>query len=256
MHIEDILRAHGLGTGQGTEIVTSETQPTVGLKEGLFWYQPSAKQIKMYVGGVFTSLGGGSISLKNIPNSVTLSASSKTVAHGIGTYNPSLDVLLVFQNTVHIQPDVDYTVSTDGVTLTKANDESWAAGTRMDFLVIQTLSSPKEDAFTLGALEKVFVVTTDGTRTIPIGIPEYNNTSDYLTVFHNSAKLYKGRHFSIGTSSINLEGFAANAGDEFLFVVMQKVRDTAPDYMTLLDSVTGKKYKWGVADGLAYLEEV
>ena len=129
--IEDILRSHGVGSGRGVNIISSETEPTSGLTEGVFWYNPTDEAMKMYVQGEFRNIGGSNGQFfSTLLGRTTISAPTASVQIPVTQYNPDVDVLLVYKNSVFIQSGVSYTVNKANKTIKTFNSNKYPSSRR------------------------------------------------------------------------------------------------------------------------------
>lgn len=229
MNVEDILRSHGLGVGSGVEIVESETEPTTGLRDGLFWYQPSTEQTKMYIDGSFRNIGGKGSIFTEISNQVTLGLDSASVNHGLVSFNKDQDLLFVYQGGIFLKRGIDYTLNADGLGITTTSG-TWVAGTIFDFVAVTNTTIPQTDNLTMLVFESDYVVSVDNITNIPINISQYNPLTDVLHVYQDNLRIYKGNDWTLNSNniSIDLVGQTAKINDGFHFTVFKKMRDAAP----------------------------
>lgn len=94
------------------------------------------------VGGTSTSSTGGGLVDEAYENRVVLSADSATVTIGISEYDKNSDLLFVYQNSTFINNPEDYTINSDGTSITNPNG-NWLAGTVFDFIVFKTFNNVK-----------------------------------------------------------------------------------------------------------------
>lgn len=261
MNVEDILRAHGVGVGGGTEVVSSATEPTTGLRDGLFWYNTADQKIKMYAGSSFRDLGGSQSIFTTLSNRVVTSGAVSSVALGV-QYVKGQDILMVFQGGTKINEGTEYTVSEDGTQITKTSG-TWASGVMFDFIVIANTTVPTtKDNLNLTTLTTKIIVPAGNTTNVVFNIPEYDSTIDLLEVYQEEVKIHRGTHWELATNkqSINLLGYTANAGDTFYFYVTKKIRDNLPidmfsgSYLTS-GSVAKDKLSTEIVDELSELSE-
>jgi hypothetical protein len=196
VNIEDVLRGHGIGVGSGG--------------------------------------GGGHII--TFQNTVTISAPTNTVAHGISIFDRAKGTMLVVQNKTLATENNDYFFSSDNTSIVKKNG-TWDAQTTFTFLVLS--SAPTIDALKTICLEKFVTSTADGTTHILIAMPEYDADNDIIKLFLDNSMLYKTDNYTVtGTgvdAAIDLVGFSLKNGDKVLIQVWKKVRE---DLANLQDAIT------------------
>ena len=195
--------------------------------------------------------------LKQYKNKVIISADTNTVGIGIAEFNKTKDILLVFQNGMYIHQDADFTIN-DSNQIIKSSG-NWLKDTIFEFTVVMSVNG-NPDAYSVNSITKLFTATSNNTSVIQIGIPEYNKFTDILEVYFKNLVLYEGVNYTIGTDSITLLGTVLNINDQILFRVLKKTRTDATmidtSQMKFVDKITGKKYIWGIENGLVFLEEV
>lgn len=84
---------------------------------------------------VDTATSAATVTLNSYKNTVTLSSASSTVTVGISQFVPSTDTLLVYENSVYIEVNQDYTLNSSGV-ITNSNG-TWNSGTVFNFIVMK-----------------------------------------------------------------------------------------------------------------------
>lgn len=82
--------------------------------------------------------GGGTASIKFKKNSVTISSPVNKVLIGIDGYNKNTDLLMVYKNTVYLEENVMYNISSDSLYITNPNGNWNESGTTLfNFVVIK-----------------------------------------------------------------------------------------------------------------------
>src|SRR5206468_3023499 len=139
----------------------------------------------------------------------------------------------VYKGGVFLQKGIDYTLSSDGTTITKISttdgQATWAAGSTFDVFIISSV--PSNNSLVTVEYENIFNTTVNGTTNIPIGISQYNPNSDVLNVFVDGVRQILGQNYQLNANgiSIDLLGWSANAtpiANQFLFVVKKQTRIT------------------------------
>lgn len=81
---------------------------------------------------------GGTASIEFKKNSVTISAPSNKIAIGINGYNKDIDLLMVYKNTIYLEENVMYNISSDSLYITNPNGNWNESGTTLfNFIVIK-----------------------------------------------------------------------------------------------------------------------
>ena len=81
---------------------------------------------------------GGAASVEFKKNSVTISAPVNKVLIGIDGYNKNTDLLMVYKNTVYLEENVMYNISSDSLYITNPNGNWNESGTTLfNFIVIK-----------------------------------------------------------------------------------------------------------------------
>ncbi|WIT26230.1 hypothetical protein [Bacillus phage SPO1L3] len=217
--------------------IISETEPTTGLIDGVLWYNPSTKLVKIYLSGAFTSLGsgdgqGGQLSeppsYEKYEKRVTVSEDTSTVEIGITGYNSAKDMLWVYQNSTFIAHGSDYTFSSDGLSIQKVNGV-WEAGTIID-LVALVLVPGSSVTPTMASIETFYTITQDGESEITIPIPEYNFLADRLHLYHDNLFLFEGEQWRLNEDGTKvILNYSLVSGDKLLFTVLKKVKEPVSD---------------------------
>ncbi len=81
---------------------------------------------------------GGGTKVVSYKNTVELSVNTSTVTIGISQYTHTSDVLMVFKNTTYIEKDIDYTISSDGLSINKVGGE-WTTPSTFNFIVLKNV---------------------------------------------------------------------------------------------------------------------
>lgn len=217
--------------------VVSETEPTTGLIDGVLWYNPSTKIVKIYLNGAFTSLGsgdgqGGQLSeppyYEKYEKRVTINADTNTVEIGITGYDNAKDMLWVYQNSTFIAHGSDYTFTSDGLSIQKV-DGVWEAGTVIDLVALVLVPGSNVNP-TMASLETFYTITQDGESEILIPIPEYNYLSDRLHLYHDNLFLFEGEQWRLNEDGTKvILNYSLISGDKLLFTVLKKVKEPVPD---------------------------
>lgn len=84
------------------------------------------------------SKGGSNITFKK--KSVVISKATDNVAIGIQGYNKNTDLLMVYKNTVYLEEDIMYTVSSNSNYINNPNG-NWEADSLFNFIVIKNNGS-------------------------------------------------------------------------------------------------------------------
>ena len=88
------------------------------------------------------SSAGGSASIEFKKNSVIVESSTNRVAIGISGFNKSKDLLMVYKNSVYLEENVIYTISSDSLYIQKIEGNWNESGTSVfNFVVIKGASS-------------------------------------------------------------------------------------------------------------------
>ncbi|MEK3910989.1 hypothetical protein [Paenibacillus sp. FSL H7-0331] len=82
------------------------------------------------------SAGGKLVMLKNTVNVTTASSS---VDIGIASFNKDNDMIMVYENSVYIEKDIDYTISNDSLQLQKTGN--WIVGTHLNIIIFKNIST-------------------------------------------------------------------------------------------------------------------
>ncbi|WIT25834.1 hypothetical protein [Bacillus phage SPO1L1] len=217
--------------------IISETEPTTGLMDGVLWYNPSTRVVKIYLNGAFTNLGsgdgqGGQLSeppsYEKYEKRVTVSTDTDTVEIGITGYNNAEDMLWVYQNSTFIAHGSDYTFTSDGLSIKKV-DGVWESGTIID-LVALVLVPGSSVTPTMASIEVFHTVTQDGESEILVPIPEYNYLSDRLHLYHGNLFLYEGDQWRLNEDGTKvILNYSVISGDKILFTVLKKVKEPVSD---------------------------
>ena len=241
VNVEDILRSHGVGVGNGMQILEGNIEPTNGVKDGVFWYNPDNQEIKIRVDGEFRQLGGGSGSIATVyTSSYETTAYENEVPVGILDFDPDQDILLVHKNSTYIKKGRDYELSADGTVIQKV-DGSWADGIVFDFMVIAVTFDPgaQETGLKLLKLNDHQTVNGSSVTNIPFQIPEFIAGVDILEVYQKEVRLFEGIHWTLNADkkSIDLNGYSVDIGETFHFEVFKKIRDNFanPDGSLIMD---------------------
>ncbi|ACI91002.1 gp18.2 [Bacillus phage SPO1] len=213
--------------------IISETEPTTGLMDGVLWYNPTTKIVKIYLKGAFTSLGsgdeqGGQLSeppsYEKYEKRVTVSTDTNTIEIGITGYNRAEDMLWVYQNSTFIAHGGDYTFTEDGLSIKKV-DGVWEAGTVIDLVALVLVPGSSVNP-TMASIETFYTITQDGESEITIPIPEYSYLTDRLHLYHDNLFLYEGDQWSLNEDGTKvILNYSVIAGDKLLFTVLKKVKE-------------------------------
>lgn len=84
------------------------------------------------------SIKGSSIQFRK--NTVTVEEATNKVAIGISDYNKDSDLLMVYKNTVYLEDNIMYTVSSDNAYINNPNG-TWDANSLFNFIVIKITAS-------------------------------------------------------------------------------------------------------------------
>lgn len=253
--LDDVVPAkYGVsGGGSGSGIIVDDTEPAVRTK-GMFWLDTNNNILK-YWDGVEWVLVSGSV-IMSYYDSLILDVDTGTVNIPLIDLDANKNPVYVFQNSVFLAKNVDYTVSANGKTINKISG-TWSAGTELDFIGLASITIDP-DTLTLACLESSFTATVDDTTHIPINNPQYSAVSDVLQVYYNNMMLFEGDDYTVNIDGISVDlvqGIAT--GEKVKFIVWKKVR-TAPnevDGSVIMDgTVLRAKLAPGVTaelDGLA-----
>ena len=171
-------------------------------------------------------------------------------------YQSESDHLIVFQNSVLIVKDQDYDMDIEGRGIVNP-DGNWDQNTQFDFFIFKGVVGSAN----VKAYYSDYEIIDAPTDTVPIGIPEYNFTSDILQVYKNSTYMHLGRDYKITTDSKEI---VSETGDWpidtlFDFVVNKQVRLSQQagvgfpgTHMILNDDVDGTPYRIGISNGNLY----
>lgn len=228
--IEDILRGHGIGSSGGVQVLKSETEPTTGLSDGVFWYNPIDDETKMYLNGEFKDIGGagGSI-ISPFFGQFTTSEITNEVVIPVDQYVPGEDIILVSQNGTPITETLDYRVDQATRKIIKLTG-IWDAGTNFGFTVLATTTTGKgTDNVTFVQVED-HVTVTSGVSIVHFNIPSYNPLTDIMRVHQRNLEIFKDIDWTIrsGNQSIELT-YELSDPEEFHFTVTKKIRDVVPE---------------------------
>lgn len=213
--------------------IISETEPTTGLMDGVLWYNPTTKIVKIYLKGSFTNLGSGDgqggqlsepFSYEKYEKRVTLTSDDNTVNVGVTGFDSNKDMLWVYQNSTFISHGGDYTFTEDGKSIQKVSG-SWEKDTIID-LVALVLVPGSSVNLTMSSIETFYTITKDGESEILIPIPEYNYLSDRLHLYHENLFLYEGDQWRLNEDGTKvILNYSVIAGDKLLFTVLKKVKE-------------------------------
>lgn len=268
--IEDILRGHGIGSGNGLQIVKSATEPTAGLHEGLLWYEPTSGSAKIYLDGQFRAMGGGGGGV--VITSITGYTKTTTVTNEVLiptmnasvpalNYNPSTDILLVVQNGSAITEGVDFTIDKVYGKIKKITG-NWNTDTSFGFTALIPTTLQEETGLSTVQIED-HVTVASGVTQVAFSIPLFNPVHDLLEVHQRNLKIFKNVDWTLHASGAAiLLNYVLDKADEFHFTVTKKIRDAALDDAIMMNDhvaaamphqfiVGGKahKYGWKVENG-------
>lgn len=82
--------------------------------------------------------GTGSSYFRHLKSNTTISQSTNKVTIGIDGYDKDTDLLLVYKNSVYIENLVDYTISSDSLSITSL-DGNWDSNTQFNFICFKNV---------------------------------------------------------------------------------------------------------------------
>ncbi len=114
------------------------------------------------------------------PNQITVDTEAATVNIGIPAYIKERDLLLVHLNATYLQQNVDYTISSDSLSITRVG-QNFLTGDVIQFIATHFVESPTSNPVFIKKKEK-FVATT-GQTTYNLTIGSYTINQNRLNVY-------------------------------------------------------------------------
>ena len=169
------------------------------------------------------------------------------VVIGITGFNKASDTLVVFINSVFATEGVDYTINDDSTKILPVG-ENWNKefldDFEFDFIVLKHVEQ-MSGTVAPGIWEVVHLkshtVITEEVSEVEIGIPEFNNEVDDLTVYRNSTHMIEGVDYEVeGSKIVSLKGNwnLNNSETIFAFEVVKTVAKVNPDAVVGMDNLT------------------
>ena len=183
----------------------------------LKFFNPTTEQWE-----VISASSGGGVTIPIFHREVITLATNNIDISATG-YNQNKDTLLVFQNSVFISKDEEYTIS--GTTITKT-DGNWEIDDIIDFVVFKTVEENPDLLYTGSITEKYTAVANEVTN-IPFTI-SYSSVTDKMKVYHKGVLLEEDVNYSlnINSTSIDLINWSVDIGEEIVFEVWKKITNT------------------------------
>jgi len=273
-----MLVRYGTSGGGISNVIVDDAEP-IAKSVGLLWLDSTIQVLKYWDGATWIPINSDNTIISEYGNSV-LENVTNTVPIPIPNINGNLTPLFVFQNSVFLSRNVDYSVSIDGKSIVKTMG-TWDIGTELDFINLLTVSN-NPNTLTIACLESHFIAAVDNTTYIPVNNQQYNTVSDVLQVFYNNMLLYKGDDYTLNDDGISIKLVTGiNTGDKIKFFIWKKVRTVvgevdgstlmdgsvtrsklAPpvinelEEVTVVDSITTAKYKLKMEGGEVFLDSV
>lgn len=174
---------------------------------------------------VVSGSGGSGGSGVFIPykNRVITDSETNTVTIGIADYEATRDTIFTYQNSTYISKDLDYTVSSDSLTIVKISG-TWATGTVFDFHVL-ALSNPQTNPIVAMRHDSSFTAIENGTTICSFNYQNFYPALDSLFVYYQNLLLFEGVDYVINQNNlgITLASFSLNIGEKLNFVFLKNV---------------------------------
>lgn len=174
---------------------------------------------------VVSGSGGSGGSGVFIPykNRVITDSETNTVTIGIADYEATRDTIFTYQNSTYISKDLDYTVSSDSLTIVKISG-TWATGTVFDFHVL-ALSNPQTNPIVATRHDSSFTAIENGTTICSFNYQNFYPALDSLFVYYQNLLLFEGVDYVINQNNlgITLASFSLNIGEKLNFVFLKNV---------------------------------
>lgn len=129
-YLDIIVEDYGLDAESINDVrfFVSKTEPKCKQTTDV-WFDTSLNQVKQFNGEqwevIVSGTGGGGGSMASYRNSVTINSPTRYVPIGISEFNKDTDILFVYQNSVYLELDQDYTLD-DSKGISALNGE-WAS---------------------------------------------------------------------------------------------------------------------------------
>lgn len=129
-------------------------------------------------------------------STIKLGSDTNTANINIANFDKSKHSLMVFQNSVYISEETDYTIDSNSVSITLNND-TWDAGTELNFVAFITDEEEK--------IQKSITTTTVSTNLVAINNSNFKVGKDSLLAFKNSTLLTEGIDYNITSDGLYIQ---------------------------------------------------
>lgn len=168
------------------------------------WFDTEECSVKQYTNGKWRIIvkNGSGGSSNNTPfhitkNTTFLTTSSTYAEIGIPGFDSSKDILFVYENSVYLEENEDYNISSDGNYITNIGEHMWI-GSEEDPVVLNFVVFKGINDKTSQIIKSTTVLSRDVSE---IGISNFDKYSDTIMIYENSIYLEEGKDYIISDDS-------------------------------------------------------
>lgn len=183
----------------------SEREPVDKIETDV-WFDTKKMEVKQYTNNkwkiiVRSSKEDNPYPFKVIKSTTELATSSTYAEINIPGFNPNLDSIMVYENSVYLEEGEDYTISADNRTITNISEGMWY-GTQEDPVVLNFVvfkgTNPK------GGSQVIKKSTILYNQVREVGISDFDKNKDNIMVYENSAYLEENEDYTISGDSTKI----------------------------------------------------
>lgn len=180
-----------------------------------------------------SSGGSSGGSLVTYERPYTLAAPTSTInfvtnpSIALDMYNHDKDYLMIYKDNQLLTRTVDYNLNAEYDSIVKVGVVDWDSGSDWLFVCMANVDHDR-DIFKIVFDRWTWTTPVSATTTVPLDLAKYKKETDILQVYYDGNILFPTANYienELG-SEITLNGFTADEGKVFNFIVWKRIRTT------------------------------